>query len=98
MIRTLLAVLVLLQAAPTSLFADETAPTGLEKTVRGRLDGLDAKSTLYAKHLATGREVATLQGHKKAVYSLAYTADGQTLATGSTDNKVRLWDVSKIAR
>ena len=58
MIRTLLAVLVLLQAAPTSLFADETAPTGLEKTVRGRLDGLDAKSTLYAKHLATGREVA----------------------------------------
>jgi beta-lactamase class A len=45
----LLASLVLLQA-PTA--------AALEKTVRGRLDALQAQSTLYAKHLATGRELA----------------------------------------
>jgi beta-lactamase class A len=46
MIRTLLALLVL------------AAPDTLETTVRGRLDALAAHSTLYAKHLATGREIA----------------------------------------
>jgi beta-lactamase class A len=46
MTRILLALLVL------------AAPDALETTVRGRLDALDAHSTLYAKHLATGREIA----------------------------------------
>lgn len=47
MSRTLLALLLL---APP--------PASLETTVRGRLDALDARSTLYAKHLASGREIA----------------------------------------
>jgi beta-lactamase class A len=34
------------------------APDALETTVRGRLEALDAHSTFYAKHLATGREIA----------------------------------------
>jgi beta-lactamase class A len=57
MIRPLVASLVLLQALPAAPAADE-ATAALEKTVRGRLDALTAQSTLYAKHLATGREVA----------------------------------------
>jgi beta-lactamase class A len=56
MIRPLLAALVLLQAAPAAL--PDSSPTALEKTVRGRLDALDAQSTLYAKHLESGREIA----------------------------------------
>lgn len=31
---------------------------GLEGQIRGRLDGLDANTALYAKHLPSGREVA----------------------------------------
>jgi beta-lactamase class A len=45
----LLASLVLLQA-PSAV--------ALEKTVAGRLDAVEAQSTLYAKHLASGREIA----------------------------------------
>ena len=55
MIRPLLAALVLLPAAPAAFSADHPA---LEKTVRARLDALDAQSTLHAKHLESGREIA----------------------------------------
>ncbi len=57
MTRFLLAFLVLLPVPPSALAADP-ADAALEKTVRGRLDALEARSTLYAKHLASGREIA----------------------------------------
>src|SRR5260370_369904 len=49
----LLALLVFLPAVPVVLAADDPASAALEKTVRARLDVLDAQSTLYAKHLGT---------------------------------------------
>ena len=58
MIRTLLALLGFLPAVPTALLADPPAVAALETTVRARLDALDARSTLHARHLATGREIA----------------------------------------
>lgn len=57
MIRPLLALLGLLPAAAGALAA-EPADAALENTVRGRLDALEARSTLFARHLATGREIA----------------------------------------
>lgn len=35
-----------------------------------------------------------LMGHMSAVNSVAFSRDGQTLASGSADNTIRLWDVA----
>jgi WD40 repeat protein len=38
--------------------------------------------------------LAVLTGHTDEVYSVAFSADGKTLASGSNDHSVRLWDVA----
>jgi WD40 repeat protein len=37
---------------------------------------------------------ATLQGHTREVLSLAFSADGKILASGSADQSAKLWDVA----
>ncbi|MEH2189636.1 MAG: ribosome assembly protein 4, partial [Nostoc sp.] len=39
-------------------------------------------------------EVNTLEGHSSTVYSVGFSPDGKTLASGSSDNTIKLWDVS----
>ena len=46
---------------------------------------------LYDAH--TGAEVARLTGHRDWVSSVAFSPDGNTLASGSRDDTIRLWDV-----
>ena len=41
---------------------------------------------------ATGSQIRKLQGHKDWVYSLAISRDGKTIASGSWDGEVRLWN------
>jgi hypothetical protein len=41
-------------------------------------------------------EVARLPGHTSYVWSLAWSPDGNTLASGSGDSTVRLWDTAPL--
>src|SRR5262249_38654688 len=43
-----------------------------------------------------GEEVARLPGHTDYVWSLAFSPDGATLASGSGDFTVRLWDTAPL--
>ncbi len=44
----------------------------------------------------TGEEKATIAGHEGRVSALALSPDGKTLATGSYDKSMALWDVGSI--
>ncbi len=45
-------------------------------------------------NLRQKREAMRLRGHTRAVYALAFDADGKHLASASQDATIRLWDVS----
>jgi WD40 repeat protein len=42
----------------------------------------------------TGKLVTTLKGHTDDVWCLAWTKDGKTLISGSTDSSIRTWDTT----
>ena len=44
----------------------------------------------------TGAAVATFKGHSQEVASLAFAGKGGILATGSSDQTLRLWDVTRL--
>ena len=45
-------------------------------------------------NIPTGKELYELHGHTEPPSSLAFSPDGQTLASGSHDHTIRLWDVA----
>jgi len=56
---------------------------------------LTNKKTVELWDVATGKVRAILRGHSDFVDSLAFSPDGRTLATGSVDHTISLWDVPR---
>jgi WD40 repeat protein len=53
----------------------------------------DLLSEIEVRSFPEGNSVATLNGHREPVQTLAASADSRILASGSADNTVRLWSL-----
>ncbi|MFN9720805.1 MAG: c-type cytochrome domain-containing protein, partial [Planctomycetota bacterium] len=56
---------------------------------------VDGKAVVSIRNLDNGQVTHTVQGHEGPVRSLAFSADGMRLLTGSDDQTVRIWDLSQ---
>jgi len=59
----------------------------------GRLVLSGSTNTAKLWDTATGREIRTFYGHNGRVDDVAFSPDGQSALTGSTDDSLKLWDI-----
>ncbi|MBD3887519.1 hypothetical protein IFO70_38905 [Phormidium tenue FACHB-886] len=49
--------------------------------------------SVKCRHRATGECLRTLKGQRNRVWSVAFSPAGTTLASGSNDQTVKIWDI-----
>ncbi|MCS6861987.1 MAG: hypothetical protein NZT92_16900, partial [Abditibacteriales bacterium] len=68
------------------------APRGAPRPA-GRRPARAGREEIVLWDLATGRAVRRMEGHTGGVSSVAFSPDGQHLASGSWDGTIRIWRV-----
>jgi WD40 repeat protein len=51
-------------------------------------------NSLQLWNVETGTQIASWQGHTDTVNSIAFTADGRTLISGSSDGSIKFWEMA----
>ena len=68
------------------------SPSGTVLALTYGIDDFENAVSLW--DTTTGKHLGTLQGHKQAIWSVAFSPDGRTLASSSADGSLRLWNVA----
>ena len=68
-------------------------PTGTQLAIGSRINGL-----ILLWDLVSNKEIALFNSHKKKVTDLAFSPNGQFLASTSDDNSAMLWDLENLNR
>src|SRR5579862_7356553 len=50
---------------------------------------------ISVSNAANVKQISLLKGHTKPVFTLAFSPDGKTLASGSIDTTVGLWNIAE---
>ncbi|MDD9867044.1 MAG: hypothetical protein OXS32_11905, partial [Verrucomicrobiales bacterium] len=66
------------------------SPDNKTLAVAGGTPGLNGVATLF--DLETGKKLRDLTGHRDALYGIAFSPDGNQLATAGYDRIIQLWD------
>lgn len=74
-------------------FAVEFSPDGRFLASGDGPSGQNEAPMVRLWEVQTGRLVTQMSGHTDSIGSLAFSPDGQVLASGSRDGSVRLWEV-----